>query len=196
MSSRIGYGTPMRTLSVFNHVSVDGYFVDAAGDMGWAHKSDPEWDAFASNNASGGGVLMFGRVTYDMMASFWPTPMAAQMLPVVAERMNTAAKIVFSKTMTKAAWTNTEVIGGDIVAAVRELKQTEGPDIVILGSGSIVAQLTQARLIDGYQLVINPIVLGAGRTLFAGVRDKLPLQLVSSRQFHNGNVVLTYQLGK
>ena len=186
----------MRKLSVFNHVSLDGYFVDVAGDMRWAHRSDPEWDAFASANAGGGGILMFGRVTYDMMASFWPTPMAAQMMPVVAERMNSASKIVFSKIVTTASWQNTEVIGGDIVAAVHKLKQTEGPDIVILGSGSIVAQLTQARLIDSYQLVVNPIILGAGRTLFEGVREKLPLQLVSSRPFDNGNVVLTYQLSK
>ena len=183
----------MRALSVFNHASLDGYFVDAGGDMRWAHKSDPEWDSFASNNASGGGVLMFGRVTYDMMASFWPTPMAAQMLPAVAEGMNSMHKIVFSKSMTKASWNNTEVIGGDIVAAVQKLKATEGPSIVILGSGTIVAQLTQARLIDSYQIVVNPIVLGSGRTLFEGVRDKVPLQLSSSRAFNNGNVVLTYQ---
>jgi dihydrofolate reductase len=78
----------MRGLIVFNHVSLDGYFVDKKGDMRWAHKQDPEWNEFVAANARGGGVLLFGRVTYEMMASYWPTPMAAQNSPAVAEHMN------------------------------------------------------------------------------------------------------------
>jgi len=84
----------VQKLIVFNHVSLDGYFVDANGDMSWAHKQDAEWNAFVEENASGGGTLVFGRITYDLMASFWPTPMAMQMMPVVAERMNNLPKVV------------------------------------------------------------------------------------------------------
>ena len=88
----------MRKLVVFNMVSLDGFFVDAAGDMSWAHKHDDEWNSFVSGNASGNGMLLFGRVTYDMMAGYWPSPMALQNSPVVAKGMNEMPKIVFSRT--------------------------------------------------------------------------------------------------
>ena len=183
----------MPKLIVFNSVSLDGYFTDAIGDMSWAHTQDPEWDEFVSGNASGGGVLMFGRVTYDLMASFWPTPMAAKIAPVVAERMNSLPKVVFSRSLDKASWNNTKVVKGDIAAEVRKMKQEPGPGMVILGSGSIVSQLTEAGLIDEYQIVVHPIVLGQGRTLFEGIKNKVRLKRTSSRTFGNGNVVLCYQ---
>ncbi len=82
----------MRKLVVFNNVSLDGYFVDDRGDMSWAHQRDAEWGAFVSENASGGGVLVFGRVTYDLMAGYWPTPAALEGNPVVAEQMNEPAQ--------------------------------------------------------------------------------------------------------
>jgi dihydrofolate reductase len=183
----------MRKLSVFNNVSLDGYFTDAHGDMSWAHKQDPEWQTFAAENASGGGMLVLGRITYEMMAGFWPTPEASKTMPVVAEKMNKMPKIVFSKTLKEAAWENTEAIRADIVAKVRKVKESQGPNMVILGSGTIVSQLTQARLIDDYQIVVVPLVLGGGRTMFEGVRDKLNLKLQKSRAFGNGNVVLWYK---
>jgi dihydrofolate reductase len=82
-----------------------------------------------------------------------------------------------------------------MVAAVRELKSQAGPDMVILGSGSIVSQLTAARLIDEYQLALNPIALGGGRTLFEGVESEVDLTLKTLRPFGNGNVVLWYERG-
>src|SRR5881275_1885693 len=105
----------MRKLLVFNNVSLDGYFKDQNGDMSWAHNQDPEWQSFASENASGGagGELLFGRVTYEMMLRFWPTPQAQQSLPVVAERMNNSPKIVFSKTLEHANWNNTRLVKAD-----------------------------------------------------------------------------------
>jgi len=182
----------MRTLIVFNQVSLDGYIADAHNDMSWAHKDDPEWNAFAAQNASGGGVLLFGRVTYDMMAAFWPSPAALKSAPAVAEGMNRMQKVVFSRTMKKAAWQNTTLVKDDIAGAVRKMKAEPGPGMVILGSASIVSQLTQAGLIDEYQMVMNPVVLGAGKTMFAGLKDKVGLKLSSARPFKNGNVVLTY----
>jgi dihydrofolate reductase len=183
----------MPKLVVYNAVSLDGYFTDANGDMSWAHKKDPEWQAFVSENASGGGQLLFGRITYDLMASFWPTPLAAQSNPIVVERMNSLRKFVFSTTLDKVSWNNTTLLKGDLTAEVRKLKQAPGPDMVIMGSGSVVAQLADAGLIDEYQIVLNPLVVGNGRTLFEGVKNKLPLKLTRSRAFDNGNVVLFYQ---
>lgn len=182
----------MRKLSVFNSISLDGFFTDGHGDMSWAHKADPEWTEFVSGNAQGGGALMLGRKTYEMMASFWPTPQALELNRSVAEGMNRMEKIVFSRTLQKASWQNTKVLNGDLAAEVAKLKQAPGPDMVILGSGSIVAQLTQAHLIDAYQVVLNPVVLGQGRTMFDGVRERVNLKLEKSQQFSNGNVVLWY----
>jgi dihydrofolate reductase len=183
----------MRKLLVFNQVSLDGYFTDASGDMSWAHKQDEEWNAWVAANASGGGELVFGRITYDMMKSFWPTLAAAEAFPVVAERMNNLPKIVFSHTMHEATWNNTRLIKGDIETEMRKLKEESGDGLVIMGSGTIVSQLTQAGLIDEYQIVVNPIILGKGRTMFDGVRDRLTLKRTDSRTFKNGNVVLNYE---
>lgn len=184
----------MRKLVAFNQITLDGYFSGANGDFSWAHKDkdDAEWNDFVAENASGGGVLLFGRVTYELMASYWPTPMASQNDPVVAERMNSLTKIVFSRTLEKASWSNTRLIQGDLAAEVRKLKAEPGPGMAILGSGSIVSQLAQAGLIDELQIVVNPLALGRGKTLFEGVEQKLPFRLVKSRTFGNGNVLLCY----
>jgi dihydrofolate reductase len=184
----------MRKINVFDNLSLDGYFTDAHSDMSWAHKHDEEWTAFSSSNAGGEAELLFGRVTYEMMAGFWPTPQAAEMLPDVAAGMNRMKKFVFSRTLTAAGWQGTTLVKGDLVTEVTRLKEQSGPDLLILGSGSIVSQLTAARLIDQYQIVLCPVVLGRGRTLFETVTEKVPLTLTSSRQFTNGNVVLTYTL--
>jgi dihydrofolate reductase len=183
----------MRKLVVYNNVSLDGYFVDMNGDMSWAHKADPEWLAFVSENASGGGELVFGRVTYELMASFWPTPLAVNMNPIVVEQMNNLPKVVFSRTLDKASWRNTRLIGGDLAAEVRKLKGEPGPNMIIMGSGSIVAQLAEACLIDEYQIVVNPLILGKGRTLFDGVGKKLALKLNRSRIFCNGSAAMYYE---
>jgi dihydrofolate reductase len=184
----------MAKLIVFNHVSLDGYIADARGDMSWAKtaQDDPEWQAVVEQNAGGAGTLLFGRVTYDMMRSFWPTPQALQQMPVIAHSMNTRPKFVFSRTLEAASWQNTTLVKSDIAAAVRKLKQESTTGLAILGSASIVAQLAQEHLIDEYQLVVNPIALGAGKTMFEGMKSHLRLKLLNSRVFKNGNVLLTY----
>jgi dihydrofolate reductase len=183
----------MRKVIVFNSVTLDGYFTDAQGDMSWAHKQDAEWNDFMASNAKGDSVLLFGRITYDMMVSFWPTPQAIQTLPAVAARMNALPKVVFSRTLEHASWSNTTLVKGDLAAAVRRMKQAPGPDMVILGSGTIVSQLAQEELIDGFQIVLNPIVLGKGKTMFEGVKQKLALRLTGTRRFGNGSVLLDYE---
>lgn len=184
----------MRKLLVFNSVTVDGYFTDKNNDMSWAHaQADPEWNEFVAGNAKSGGELVFGRVTYQMMESFWPTPAAANSFPEVAEGMNKSPKVVFSRTMDKASWNNTRLLKGDLVDEVRKLKEESGDGLVLMGSGSIVAQLAPAGLIDEYQMVVNPLVLGDGKTMFEGVKEKIKLTLTDSRTFKNGNVLLSYK---
>jgi dihydrofolate reductase len=184
----------MARLSVFNNVSLDGYFVDAHGDMSWAHNAAPdeEWHAFVEDNARGGGVLAFGRITYELMAGYWPTPIAQEDDPVVAERMNNGPKLVFSRTLTEASWNNTRVVA-DAVAEIRRLRGASGPGLAIVGSGTIVSQLARERLVDEYQVVVVPVVLGVGRTMFDGVGERLGVRLTGTRRFANGNVVLTYE---
>jgi len=185
----------MRRLLVFNNVSLDGYFTDANNDMSFAKRDadDPEFEAFVAQNAGGDGILLFGRITYEMMSAFWPTPMAAQMMPDVARGMNLRQKIVFSRTLREASWSNTMLVSNDAVDYVRTLKAKLGPDLAVLGSGQIVSQLTQAGLVDEYQFVIVPVVLGKGRTLFETVTHSHSLHLTHTRSFRNGNLFVSYE---
>ena len=185
----------MRRLTVFNNISLDGYFTDARGDMSWAHKNDPEWIKFSAENAQGSddGALLFGRKTYEMMASYWPTAEAKKQLPEIAEGINGLPKFVASRSLDKATWNNTTILKGDLVDEVTRLKKGSGSRIVIMGSGTIVAQLAKHKLIDEYTLIFVPIVLGRGRTLFEGLDDKVTLKRIKERAFENGNVVVTYE---
>jgi dihydrofolate reductase len=183
----------MRRLVVFNQLSVDGYFTDAHGDMSWAKEgADDEFNRFTTERAQGGGVLLFGRVTYEMMESFWPTPEAARMLPKVAEQMNKLPKVVFSRTMKEARWKNTTLVKDDLEGTIRHMKAQPGPDMAIMGSGTVVSQLAETGLVDAYELIINPVALGAGRTIFNGIRERVNLTLTESRMFKNGKVFLCY----
>src|SRR4029453_2253342 len=96
-------------------------------------------------------------------------------------------------TLDQAAWSHTKLVKGDLAAEVRKMKQEPGENMVVLGSGSIVSQLAQAGLIDEYQIVVNPVVIGEGRTMFEGVKDKLTLKPPKTRTFRNGNVLLCYE---
>jgi dihydrofolate reductase len=180
----------MRKLRVFESISVDGYFTDASRDISWAHagREDADFAAWVSGNASSGGELLFGRKTYQMMEAFWPTLIAAQQMPHIATGMNAATKYVASRTI-HPTWQNTHLLQDDLVRAVEELKASVGPDITVLGSGSVAAQLGEAGLVDEYQFVIIPVALGAGRTVFT---KGLKLRLVRQRVFQCGNVVVTY----
>jgi dihydrofolate reductase len=184
----------MRRLGMFMHVTLDGYYADADGDMSWAHagSDDPELQAFVAANAASASELVFGRRTYEMMASYWPTPAAAAQNSAVAARMNAAPKIVFSRTLERADWQNTRLHRRDMVATMKALKTEPGPDLAILGSGDIVGQLAAAGLIDNYQIMVNPIALGAGRALFGGLNAPLSLRLTSTRTFASGKVLLCY----
>jgi dihydrofolate reductase len=184
----------MAKLSCFMMVSLDGYYARPDGDMRWAHRRDPEYDEFAANNAQSRGALLFGRITFEQMRAFWPTPAARAARPAVAEGVNRAPKFVVSRTLERPDWENSELVRGELVPAVERLKRDTERTIVILGSASLVAQLSEARLIDEYQIVVNPVAIGAGRSLFAGMKGDLELSLVETRTFKHGVVFSRYAL--
>ncbi len=184
----------MPQLHVFNSTTLDGYFTDPKDDISWAHtgNDDPEYQKFIAENAKGGDTLVLGRKTYEMMASYWPTPEASKNQPDVAEGMNKLRKIVFSKTLKDLKWNNSILMKGDPVEEMRKLKAGDGKQMTILGSGTIISQLAPAGLIDQYLLLVNPVVLGDGRTMFDGVAKQLKLKLTGTRAFGNGKVLMTY----
>ncbi len=180
----------MRKLKVFESVSADGYFTGKDGDMTWAyaHSESPEFQAFVAGNASGDATLVFGRVTYEMMVSYWPTPLAAKNAPPVAKRMNAAEKLVASRTLRDVAWENARLLDGDAVTALRALKAKAGPTLVVLGSGTLVGALLGAGLVDELQLVVKPVAIGGGRSLVEGLASPVAARrLVKARR---GELVL------
>jgi dihydrofolate reductase len=184
----------MRKLGVFNNVSLDGYYADANSDYRWAHEgaNDPDIMEFTKGNAQGMNALVFGRVTYELMVAWWPTPEAAKAMPEITKGMNEAPKYVFSRTLDSADWSNTTLLRDDPATEISRIKQTPGPDMTVLGSGTIVAQLAAAGLIDEVQLLVCPVVLGSGKSQFAGVSGKPWWTLSRSKSFKNGRVFLAY----
>lgn len=185
----------MARLTSFMQLSIDGCYADASGDMSFAHRDDAEAQAFMTDNAMNGGMLVFGRVTYELMAQYWPTPLAARNSPVAAASINAMPKVVFSSTLEQAVWENSRVVKGDLVREIKTLKAESKLDIAILGSGSIVAALARENLIDLYQLMLVPVVLGDGQRFLEGVESRPRLTLDKTRTFRNGNVLVTYRGG-
>ncbi len=181
----------MGRLGVFNFVSLNGFFKGPGGDISW-HVHGAEENEYAAESLKSGSILLFGRVTYEMMAGYWPTPLALQNNPTVAEGMNNAEKIVFSRSLKKAEWKNTRLVRGNLPDEVRRLKASEEKDLTVLGSGSIVTQLAEHRLIDEYQIMIDPVVLGEGTPVFNNIKQKLNLKLTGTRTFKSGVVLLSY----
>jgi dihydrofolate reductase len=187
----------MRKLMVYNFVTLNGYFKGPNGDISWAKHGSEEEQKYAAENLKSGGTLLFGRVTYEMMAGYWPTAEAAKNDPIVAKGMNDADKIVFSKTLKKAEWNNTRIVKDNIAEEIKKLKQMPGKDLTILGSGSIVTQFAEKGLIDEYQIMVHPVGLGDGTPVFKDIRHLLELKLTSTRTFKSGVVLLCYQpMGK
>jgi dihydrofolate reductase len=179
-------------LAAFIFISLDGYFEGPGkGDISW-HGHGPEENAFALESLKAGTTLLFGRTTYDMMAGYWPTPLAMTSDPGMAEGMNKADKIVFSRTLNKPKWERTCVAKGDLGEEVRKLKAAPGKDLTLLGSGSILTQLAERGLIDEYQIMVDPVVLGGGTKVFGGLANRLALALKTARMFKSGVVLLSY----
>jgi dihydrofolate reductase len=182
----------MGKLVAFNFVTLNGYFKGPDGDISW-HRHGAEENEYGAEMLKAGSTLIFGRVTYEMMASYWLTPLAINEAPIVAEGMNRAEKIVFSRTLEKADWSNTRLVKDNIVEEIRKMKQTPGKDLALLGSGSILTQLADQGLIDEFQIMVDPVVLGDGTPIFHGIRHKLDLKLIRTRVFKSGVVLLSYR---
>jgi len=183
----------MALLTAYNFISLNGFFKGENNDISWAKKNDQEQSAFAAKSMQSGNILLFGRVTYEMMAGFWPTAQAKQVMPDVAEGMNKAKKIVFSRTLKKADWANTTIISHDIFEEVKKLKNSQDKDMTILGSGSIISQFAEKGLVDYYQIMIHPVALSGGTPFLANISSNMELKLKESKIFKNGVVLLTYE---
>ena len=182
----------MGKLNVFNFISLDGYYKDANNGINW-HQHGQEEGEFSAKNLEYDSILLFGRITYEMMASWWPSQNAINAMPEVANGMNRAEKIVCSNTLQHAYWQNTRIMSRDIVAQIAELKKTSPKDITILGSGNLSTQLAEAGLINTYQIMIDPVAIGKGTSIFSGIKEQLNLKLTDTRSFKSGTVLLRYE---
>jgi dihydrofolate reductase len=181
----------MTKVILFNLMTLDGYFAGPDGEIDW-HNVDDEFNEFAIDQLNTVGGLIFGRVTYQMMASYWPTPEAIADDPVVAGKMNELPKIVFSRSLDAVEWSNTRLVKGDAVQEITQLRSQAGKDLYVFGSADLAAALTQAGLIDEYRVIVNPVILGKGRPLFPCADHRINLSLTNVRTFRNGNVLLYY----
>jgi dihydrofolate reductase len=199
----------MRRIVAFNRVSADGYFASSDGGLQWT-VPEPELDKSAADNLRGQGTIMLGRKTYDMFESFWPAAAArarggeaedphspgrqSPELGAMARWIDDATKIVFSKTRKTVTWKNSRLLRDVEPRAIEALKREEGSDILLFGSGSIASQLTAHGLIDEYQFIVGPLLLGNGRPLITGVPKSVRLELAEAKAFAAGNVRLRYTL--
>ncbi len=182
----------MRRVLLFMMVTVDGYYAGPNGEIDW-HNVDEEFNEFAIAQLNEVDTLLFGRTTYEMMASYWPAPDAVKNDPVVAGKMNSLQKLVFSRTLTDVHWQNTRLVKDGVAAEIARLKQEPGKDLIIFGSSDLATTFIDHDLLDEARLMINPVALGKGKPLFAGINDRLKLRLIRTLAFHSGNVLLYYE---
>lgn len=169
-------------------VTLDGFYEGEDHDISW-HNADEEFTKFAEEQLDESDTLIFGRKTYEIMASYWPTKHAMAEDHGTAVRMNKLQKVVFSHDVFNVDWENT-VVSTDLVAKIKELKSQEGKNIAVLGSSHLGKEMLEAGLLDEVRIMVNPVFIGKGSTIFEGLRKNL--KLTSTRTFKNGNVLLTY----
>lgn len=188
------YTISMRKIVMFNFVTADGYFAGTDGNIDW-HPVDEEFNSFAVDFIRECDMALFGRTTYDLFADFWPAAASDTSLDPedlqIARALSEMRKIVITHENFEPNWANTQVWQDVDVGKIGELKQQNGKNIVIYGSGTIVKQLTDLDLIDEYHIIVAPVVLGGGKSLFEGNASK-KLELIESKTFESGNVLLRY----
>lgn len=183
----------MQKILVFNNLSLDGNFADTEGGVGWAKRDSEELTEYVKQSQGDIGTYLFGRTTYQMFAAFWPTPAGKAANPYFAKILSEGKKVVFSETLKTADWENTVIESKADARSIEKLKEASAGNCLIFGSGALVRDLTEKGLIDEYQLIINPIVLGSGRSLFSPLPTSIELELLEARAFKNGTVLLRYQ---
>ena len=177
----------MRKVIMWNMVTPEGYFEAPGHDLSW-FVFDDELGAYITDSQKEASLLLFGRVTYEMMAAYWPGAEGQ-----IAEFMNTVEKIVFSRTLDKADWGNTRLVGEDVPGEVRRLKATGSGDIIVFGSADMASTLVSAGLVDEFRFGINPVLLGSGTPLLKGGFARTGLELISVKPLKSGVVILHYQ---
>ena len=182
----------MRKVFLFMMVTPDGFFEGPSRDISW-HNVDKEFVDFAIAQLGEIGTILFGRVTYQMMASFWPSEIAKKEDPQTARLMAQIPKVVFSKTLDKVEWENSRLVTTDAAEEVSKLKKQKGKKIAIFGSSDLTVALVKAGLVDEFRLMVNPILLGNGKRLMQGLDTKFNLELVKAKKFGNGNILLYYR---
>jgi len=182
----------MRKLFAFNLISLDGFFEGPDQDINW-HNVDEEFNEFAIEQTSAVGALLFGRVTYQLMESYWPTADALENDPAIAGIMNSVPKLVFSRTLEKAEWNNTRIVKENIEQEILNLKKQPGKDLAVFGSANLLSALVQMDLVDEHRVMVNPVLLGNGNPLFKNMEARVNLRLLQSRTFKSGNVLLYYE---
>ena len=185
----------MGKIVVTEFVSLDGVVEDPGGSEnfkygGWTFEYDrgDEGNKFKLDETMASDALLLGRVTYQGFADAWPSREGE-----FADKFNTMPKYVVSSTLENPEWTNSTVISGDLLAEVEKLKQQHTGDVVVHGSVQLVQSLLEQDLVDELRLMVFPVVLGAGKTLFGATSDKKPLELAESKTVGDGVVILTYR---
>lgn len=172
-------------------VTLDGFYEGPNHEIDW-HNVDEEFNDYTIELLNNLDYLIFGRISYELMASYWPSIAAMNSDPIVAHKMNTLSKIVFSKSLSTVKWKNTRLIKDNIAEEIAKLKQQQGKSMAIFGSSDLALTFIELGLIDEYRIFINPLVQGNGKSLFKGIGSKFHLKLLSVRTFNSGNVLITY----
>jgi dihydrofolate reductase len=173
-------------------MSLDGYFQGPGkGEISW-HVPGADQTTYSVEMLRRHPTLLFGRVTYQLMVGFWPRNEKLEGQEEVAKLMNTAEKVVFSRTLDSVDWAGTRLIKGDLFDEVRKLKAAPGGDMMILGSGMLLAQLAGEGLIDEYQFLVDPLLLGRGTNVTEGLDRIVRLRLTKVRAFTSGGVLMCY----
>jgi dihydrofolate reductase len=177
----------MRKVILSIMVSVDGFIEGPNKELDW-HVFDEEMEEHMSTQVLNkvDGILL-GRVAYQLMADYWPTATDS-----IAPQMNDLPKIVFSRTLEKTEWKNSRFVK-EIANEISSMKQQPGKDLVLFGGAEIAQEFMRLGLIDEYQLIVNPIVLGSGKLLFKEGNDRKKLSLLNTKSFKCGNVLLFYR---
>jgi len=180
----------MRKLIMWNMVTLDGFFEGPKPwDIDWhEYVWGEELERLSIEQMGSADTLLFGRVTYEGMAAYWPSATG-----VTADIMNDIPKVVFSRTLEKTGWSNTRLVRDDAEAEVTRLKRQSGKDLFIFGSATLSSTLMQHGLIDEYRLGLNPIVLGGGGPLFKPSPHRLRMKLLEARPLKSGCVILRYE---
>jgi dihydrofolate reductase len=180
----------MREIVLSNLVTLDGYFEGKPWEIDW-HNVDAEFFQQTSEMWETVDTILFGRKTYQGMEAYWTSEAGLKDDPVVSARMSSIAKVVVSRTLVRATWSNSRVVGD--ITEVARLKEQPGKDLVVLGSSDLAASLLDQGLLDEIRIIMNPVLLGQGKSMFHGLPRRTKLELVRTRTFANGNVMLVYR---